>query len=271
MTAHSPQTVFLDTALVENDKAVRLESVIYRPDGNGPFPVLIVNHGSTGNGDQPSRFTETFHSAGIASFFNRHGWLVVFPQRRGRGKSDGLYDEGFREDRALGYSANPALSIPGAERALSDVDAALEALSPSDMDSANVVMAGISRGGILSIAYAGRHPDKVKGVVNFVGGWISDGAGTASRINQTIFGFGTNFKQKTLWLYGHDDPFYAVAHSKQNFDAFVAAGGKGTFHEFQLPQGSGHVVHEWPDVWQPPVRDYMCEIGYPGFSETHQN
>jgi hypothetical protein len=37
-------------------------------------------------------------------------------------------------------------------------------------------MAGISRGGILSITYAGMHPREVSGVINFVGGWMGEGA-----------------------------------------------------------------------------------------------
>jgi dipeptidyl aminopeptidase/acylaminoacyl peptidase len=39
------------------------------------------------------------------------------------------------------------------------------------VDPTRVVIGGQSRGGILSIAYAGQRPEQVKGVVNFVGGW----------------------------------------------------------------------------------------------------
>jgi len=39
------------------------------------------------------------------------------------------------------------------------------------VDDERVVMGGQSRGGILSVAYAGRRPEQVKGVINFVGGW----------------------------------------------------------------------------------------------------
>ena len=46
------------------------------------------------------------------------------PARRGRGGSEGAHDEGFELDRTRGYSCDPALSIPGADRALDDIDAA---------------------------------------------------------------------------------------------------------------------------------------------------
>jgi acetamidase/formamidase len=33
-----------------------------------------------------------------------------------------------------------------------------------------ILIGGVSRGGVLSIAYAGMHPEEVSGVLNFVGG-----------------------------------------------------------------------------------------------------
>jgi hypothetical protein len=90
--------------------------------------LLVFNHGSTGRGTDPNLFTQTYASPGIADFLVERGWMVAFPQRRGRGKSDGLYDEGFAPDRALGYSCDPDRSLPGADRALVDIKAAVEAL-----------------------------------------------------------------------------------------------------------------------------------------------
>ena len=109
---------FLNTTLQEGGKPVRLEVFIKKPPGNGPFPLLVFNHGSTGRGTDPNLFTQTYASPEIADFFVDRGWMVAFPQRRGRGKSDGLYDEGFAPDRALGYSCDLDRSLPGADRAL---------------------------------------------------------------------------------------------------------------------------------------------------------
>ena len=63
----------------------------------------------------------------LYGFFNKRGWIVAFPQRRGRGKSGGLYDEGFTPDRSE-YSCDPEFSLPGLERALTDMDAAADYL-----------------------------------------------------------------------------------------------------------------------------------------------
>ena len=56
--------------------------------------------------------------------FVKKGYMVAFPQRRGRGKSEGLYDEGFNVDRSQGYACDPKQSLPGADRALTDIAAA---------------------------------------------------------------------------------------------------------------------------------------------------
>src|SRR5262249_39805922 len=118
----------VQTDLMEDGRPVRLEIVIFKPPGTGPFPLAVFNHGSTGIGDNPALFGERWFSAGIADFLNKRGWLVAFPQRRGRGKSGGLYDEGFAPDRQHGYTCDTDITLRGADRALTDIEAAIRAL-----------------------------------------------------------------------------------------------------------------------------------------------
>ena len=67
-----------------------LEVRVFAPEGTGPFPTLLFNHGSTGDGTDPSLFPLTWTCLPLARHFTERGWLVAFPQRRGRGGSDGL-------------------------------------------------------------------------------------------------------------------------------------------------------------------------------------
>jgi pimeloyl-ACP methyl ester carboxylesterase len=252
---------FVPTALIEDGKPVNLEVVIFRPDGVGPFPLAMFNHGSTGNGRNSALFTETWFDVGLADFLNNRGWLVAFPQRRGRGRSDGLYDEGFSVDRRQGYTCDFDTSLSGAERALNDIGAAMTALRErSDVALSRVLIGGVSRGGILSVAYAGMHPDQIFGVINFVGGWMGTGCDTASRLNGTLFVRGARFDRPTLWLYGDQDPFYDLQHSRNNFMLFQSAGGQGTFLEFNVPGGYGHAVLGAPQLWEGPVADYLSSL-----------
>jgi dienelactone hydrolase len=252
----------IDTSLVEDGKPVRLEVVSFKPDGAGPFPLLVINHGSTGSGADPRLFKETRWSFAVAEFFTRKGWFVAFPHRRGRGNSDGLYDEGFESDRRRGYTCDPTRSLAGADRALEDVQAALAVLRRRpDVDARRVVMGGISRGGVLSIAYAGRHPGDVLGVINFVGGWVGTGCPTAAQVNGALFRQGATFTGPTIWLYGKEDQYYSIDHSRANFTAFESAGGKGTFVVFDVPgSGNGHALNGYLELWAPHVDSFMAQI-----------
>jgi len=255
-------TEFLDTTLNEAGRPVRLEVVLAKPAGSGPFPLAVFNHGSTGIGTNPALFKQTQWSPQLADFLVDRGWIVAFPQRRGRGKSDGRYDEGFAADRSQGYSCDPNRSLPGADRALTDIGAAIAALRRrTDVAMTPILIGGVSRGGILSIAYAGQHPQQVAGVVNFVGGWVGEGCSNASEINGALFRRGAPFQRPTLWLYGENDSTYSLGHSRSNFAAFQDAGGKGTFSEFEVPnKGNGHFISDYPQLWSDAVASYLVTL-----------
>lgn len=243
-------------------RAQTLEAVVYRPVGTeGPWPTLVFNHGSTGVGNRPSWFTHTWTSPEVAQYFTSKGWQVVFPQRRGRGKSDGLYDEGFGANRAEGYTCQPDPSLQGLDRALADLDAVMAQVQQSpDVDKTRLLIGGVSRGGILSVAYAGTRPDMFLGVVNFVGGWIGDACKEAARVNRTGFVRGASMPRPTLWLYGERDAYYSLDHSRASFEAFLAAGGTGKMLSYSLPPGQdGHNIHSFPALWKSELDGYLAQ------------
>jgi dienelactone hydrolase len=254
----------MPTALTEGGVPVALELVVYRPAGTGPFPTVMFNHGSTGTGSDPVEFTKTWHSPAVAAFFNQRGWMVIFPQRRGRGKSGGLYDEGFTPNRS-GYTCDPARSLAGLERALTDLDEVVRHLrTRPDVDAKRMLIGGQSRGGILAITYAGTRPDVFRGAINFVGGWMSDTCANPAAINTVSFVRGAAFPGPTIWLYGENDSFYGLAHSRANHAAFAAAGGQGAFHALNLgPQQNGHNVFLFSDRWGPLVEQFFASLPVP--------
>jgi dienelactone hydrolase len=246
-------------------QSVKLAVITYKPAGNGPFPTLIFHHGSTGRGTDPSLFARPYDPKALAGWFTARGWAVILPSRRGRGGSEGRYDEGFAIDRSQGYSCEPPLSLPGADRALRDIDAVTPVLlSQPFVDRNRFVVGGQSRGGVLTIAWAGRHPNEPKAAINFVGGWMGAGCSSASTINRTVFNRGVPFSQPSLWMYGENDSYYPISHTRGNFEAFQAAGGKGTYNVFTPPGGmNGHLISTVPSLWTATLEAYLAARGLP--------
>lgn len=246
------------TPFTEDGEAVELEVVLFKPLDGERFPLLVVNHGSTGNGSDPSLFDDTFTHKPTSLHFVEQGWMVAYPQRRGRGKSDGLYDEGFTPNRS-GYSCDATIALAGAERALDDLDAATDWLRMrADVDTTRMLVSGSSRGGILSIAYLARRSDAYLGAINFVGGWLGEGCGDFATVNRTLFADGAAFPGRSLWIYAENDSFYSLGHSRSNFDAFTQAGGVGDFEVFQRDPGrNGHFIINDADRWGDTVDAYV--------------
>lgn len=99
-------------------------------------------------------------------------------------------------------------------------------------------------------------------MINFVGGWMGTRCRNATAINGALFARGVRYPDETLWLYGEGDTFYPLAHSRENFAAFRAAGGKGAFHELPRAAG-GHRIVDHPDRWAAVVDAYLARRELP--------
>jgi hypothetical protein len=90
-------------------QTLHLEATLYRPNPTGRFPVLVFNHGSTGMGRIP--VTRTSKYPIVARYFAEQGWAVLVPMRRGRGQSEGAYEESYQRGReASGIDARSRIS-----------------------------------------------------------------------------------------------------------------------------------------------------------------
>ncbi len=69
-----------------------------------------------------------------------------------------------------------------------------------------VLLARQSRGGFLSIIYAGLHPVDVSGVISFVGGWTANWCNCAFNI-QRLAKAGAGAKAPQLWLHADNDRY----------------------------------------------------------------
>ncbi|MBB3933708.1 dienelactone hydrolase [Kaistia hirudinis] len=235
---------------------VRLEIVAAKPLDGGPFPTVVFNHGSTGRGQNRSLYSRTVAPAIVANYFVDRGWMVLFPQRRGRGKSGGFYGEGLAPDGS-GYSCDVRIAIAGFERAVEDVDAVVSHLRErSDIDKDQLVIGGVSRGGILAIAYAGMRPNTFLGAINFNGGWLGRACPSHETVNPSLFERGARAGISTLWLHGSYDQYYRIEHCRENFERFLSAGGQGKF----VAAPMGHALMFKPPLWKEHVERYLHDL-----------
>ena len=245
------------TDLVESGKQVRLQLLVAKPTTDGPHPVLIFNHGSTGTARSPAMFHRAVKHEALADFFAARGWMTIFPQRRGRGKSEGQYGEGLNPT-GVGYSCDAQTSISGAMRALDDLAAIVRHVQArQDVLHSRMLIGGASRGGVLAIAYAGQNPDVFAGVLNFNGGWLGQGCRGYEEVNRHVFQNGAAYPKPTLWMYGKRDNYYPIDHCRSNFQSFVGSGGNGSFHAIQ----GGHMLVLYPKLWEPALAEFVSRIG----------
>jgi dienelactone hydrolase len=203
---------------------IHLEMRVYEPAAGAPSPTLVFNHGSTGSGTNPEAFTRPLDFPEVARFFVARGWAVVIPARRGRGGAEGRYDEDV------------------ADRALRDIQAAMDSiLAMPFVDRSRVVIGGQSRGGILSVAYAGQHAEQVKGVINFVGGWNGSRCRHAATINQSLFVRGARYPDETLLALRRRGPILSAV--TQPRELCRVPGGWGPRHVPRAVTGVRRTLH----------------------------
>lgn len=240
------------TFVPSREAGAELELVIATPPGAGRFPAMVFNHGSTGRGLNEAVFRRTISPAVIAGYFAQRGWITIFPQRRGRGKSGGVYGEGLTPEG--GYSCHTAIALAGFERAVEDIDDVMDSLPAlAGVDMIRLAIGGVSRGGILAIAFAGMRPGLFKAAVNFNGGWLGQACPGYETLNPHLFRRGATAGVSTLWLHGSNDPYYSIAHCVKNHAQFLEAGGLGQFVDLR----AGHGLMFKPALWAAHMDAYL--------------
>src|ERR1700724_4160590 len=58
---------------------ITLHGALYKPEGSGPFPAVVYNHGSAAGMLSKQAFDA------LGPVFARHGWVFFRPYRRGQG------------------------------------------------------------------------------------------------------------------------------------------------------------------------------------------
>src|ERR1700736_6750674 len=130
---------------------ITLHGALYKPEGAGPFPAVVDNHGSAAG-----MLSEQAFDA-LGPIFARHGWVFFGPYRRGQGLSASagpyLGDQIAAAEKAGGVSAAAATMVRLLETDhLDDQFAALAWLRKQSFVQPNrIAVTGNSFGGIETV------------------------------------------------------------------------------------------------------------------------
>ncbi len=253
--ANASETVWIPmkvSSLFGGERTIKLEATLYRPEGSGPFPLVLYSHTSTGAGKIPA--TMTLRPDQLAAMLTARGIAVLAPMRRGRGASDGSYDEP--------YTCNFGAHDAGLRNAIEDTDAAIAfARTQAFIDAGRIVLIGASRGGIMSIVYAARRPGVALGAVSLVGAWTSDSC--SNGFHESVFAdAGAAAKTPTLWLYAENDSLLSTAEVRRYATEYENAGGRLQLHVYPFSGRDGHFFYLWsPQLYRADLESFLDMLG----------
>jgi dienelactone hydrolase len=243
------------------EKAFPITATLFQPAGAGPFPVVILNHGSPPRARDRDLMGRYRLVAPVRELL-RLGFAVLVPMRRGYGASPGDYAEGY------GSCESPRFDRSGAESARDVLSAIDYVRSAPGLDHERVVLMGQSAGGFASLAAAAQSPQGVIAVVNMAGGRGGngkDGAPCAPEAMATVMSkYASTMQAPVLWLYAENDKFFAPSVSAAWFAAFQKAGGRGRYVLNPAHGKDGHLLlysAEGVAVWSPQVQAFFREVG----------
>lgn len=232
---------------------IELETTLYKPDGPGPFPIAVINHGKA-YGDP--RFQSRYRPGFAARYFMQRGYVVVVPMRQGFSKSGGNYIAG-----GCNVESNGRVQA-------SDVKAVLDHVTAQPWaDKQRIVVLGQSHGGWTTLAFGTQNYPGVKALVNFAGGLKQEGCtGWEGGLARAAADYGKETSLPSLWFYGDNDSYFSTDTFQAMFGRYTAAGGKARLVAFGKFGSDAHSMfgsRTGGPIWQPEVTQMLAAAGLP--------
>ena len=233
---------------------VPLEVTLYEPDGAGPFPLAVMNHGATGasssNRGERYRFTVS------AYYFLSRGYAVALPMMRGFAGSGG----------AMAIAGCDIAAV--ARRNGRDVAAVIEALARRpDIDRTKIVVAGQSFGAWNTLGVGANPLPGIRGLISFNAALrSSDCHAQDAAMVAGAAALGAKAAVPSLWFYGDNDSIMPQATWRAVFDSYRSAGGPAELVAFGAYNSDSHQVLSDPrslSIWSPKVDAFLSRIGLP--------
>jgi pimeloyl-ACP methyl ester carboxylesterase len=267
-----PQARKLELLVPSLTAKVDMRTSVLLPLGRrGPFPLAVVNHGTTESEELRRDYSEPVYSV-LSSWLLARGYAVVLPQRPGHGETGGRYIE------SAGGCEEADFQDAGYATADSIGSATAYVLQQSFAKQQPVLLAGHSAGAWGALALASRSVSPIAGVLNFSGGRGGRSYGIANRncapdrLVRAAAAYGRTARVPTLWLYSENDSYFGPNLSKRLADAFRSAGGRVDYRLLPPVGEEGHYLVYSPDAlryWAPIAEKFLARLS-PGGSPSQR-
>jgi dienelactone hydrolase len=258
-TSDGPETV------VVHNGPVTLHAMVWRPHGSGPFPAILLNHGSGRSREQLERLGPYERNAEtLGPVFSRHGYVFLYLFRHGVGTSSdqgaNAFDLMNKESAEHGQEARNTLQLRLLESR--DMDDALSGLkflrTLPYVDDRNLALVGDSFGGSLTLLLAEREPN-LRAVVVFSGTGYSFDRSPALRAR--LLTAIDRIAAPVFFIHAQND--YSLSSGKV-LDARREQIGKPHRLKIYPPIGQtvddGHdFLHLGVNIWEPDVFAFLSE------------
>jgi dienelactone hydrolase len=225
------------------DAATVSHALLFRPQGEGPFPVAVIAHASVENEIQRAQMKQPDYVR-LATALVARGFAVLVPQRPGHGATGGPYLEGQGGCDAPNY-------LRAAQATGRAISTALDFLRTQPFARKHdAVIVGHSAGGLGALALAQRDPREVAAIIAFApgrGGHAHGRAGDVCAPDKLIAAsgaLGRDARVPVTWLVAENDSYFSPALSKRMADAFRAGGDRVTFKVLPPLGREGHFLAE---------------------------
>jgi dienelactone hydrolase len=240
---------------IKNDSflPVSLQITVFQPEGPGPYPVVVLNHGKDGGN---ARLQPRNRAVNAAREFLKRGYAVVVPMRQGFAGSGGA---------AVGDGCN----IEGNGEAQSkDVTTVVKWLEAQPWaDTSRMLMAGQSHGGLTTMAYSQSPHPGFKLFVNFAGGLrYTNNCQWELALKDAFGNYGKKSRVPSIWFYGENDSYFPPNVIAPAYKAFAESGGAGELVAYGPFGVDAHAMFgsaDGLDIWLDKVVAKMRGAGLP--------